>query len=166
MSKSPDTVLTSSIALELCKRESLKAMLTGSLAKIGNQYVFSVTAMNCQTGDSLAAEQAQASGREAVLGAVGAVASKLRNKLGESLASIQKYDEPIENATTPSLEAFRAFSLGNAARRRGNTDEALILFKRAVELDPNFALAYARLSQTYYNREERSAGAEYARKGI
>jgi len=166
MGKPADAVLTSSVALEVCKRESLKAMLTGSLAKIGNQYVFSVTAMNCETGDSMATEQTQVSGREAVLGAVGAVASKLRGKLGESLASIRKFDEPIESATTPSLEAFRAFTLGNAARRRGNTEEALAFFKHAVELDPNFALAYARLSQTYYNREERSAGAEYARRAF
>jgi serine/threonine protein kinase/tetratricopeptide (TPR) repeat protein len=162
-----DTVLTSSIALALCKRESLKAMLTGSLAKIGNQYVLSVAATNCSTGDSLAAEQAQVGSRETVLGAVSAVASKLRNRLGESLTSVQKFDEPIERATTPSLEAFQAFSLGNAAlRRRGKTAEALTFFKRAVELDPNFALAYARVSQTYFNREERSEGAEYARKAF
>src|SRR5262245_56553979 len=166
MGKPADTVLTPSIALEVCSREGLKAMLTGSLVKIGDRYVFSVTATNCQTSDPLAADQVQVDKRDNVLRAVGVVASRLRSKLGESLASIQKFDEPIEKATTPSLEAFRAFTLGNAARRKGNTEEALAFFKHAVEMDPNFALAYARLSQTYYNLAQRSAGTEFAKKAF
>jgi eukaryotic-like serine/threonine-protein kinase len=166
MGKPADAVLTPSIALEVCSREALKAMLTGSLVKIGESYVFSVTATNCQTGDPLAADQVQVDKRDNVLRAVGVAASRLRSKLGESLASIQKFDAPIEKATTPSLEAFRAFTLGNAARRKGNTEEALAFFKHAVEMDPNFALAYARLSQTYYNLAQRSAGAEFAKKAF
>ena len=166
MGRPADAALTPQLALELCRRESLKATLTGSMSKIGTKYVFSVRAVNCQTGDLLATEQVEVDRLESILGAVGTVASKLRVTLGESLASIKRFDEPIESATTPSLEAFRAFTLGNAARRHGNIEAALVSFKHAIELDPNFALAYARLSQTYYNREERSAGAEYAKKAF
>ncbi|HEX3354684.1 MAG TPA: protein kinase [Terriglobales bacterium] len=151
MGRSPDERLTPDLARDVCQREGIKAVLNGAISSIGTQYVVDVNAVNCQTGDSLAREQVQADKKEQVLAAVGKAASSLRGKLGESLASVQKFDAPVEEATTSSLEALKAFSLGEAERNKGSEYTAIPLYKHALELDPNFAVAYARLAQSYAN---------------
>src|SRR6478672_13796721 len=125
--------------------------MNGSIATIGSQYVVGVDAINCQTGDTLAREQVEVEKKEQVLGAVGKAASRLRGKLGESLASVKKFDAPVEEATTSSLEALKAFSLAEAERNKGSEYTAIPLYKHAIDLDPNFAVAYARLGQSYAN---------------
>jgi tetratricopeptide (TPR) repeat protein len=151
MGRSPDERLTPDLARDVCQREGIKAVLNGAIGSIGTQYVVDVNAVNCQTGDSLAREQVQADKKEQVLGAVGKAASSLRGKLGESLASVQKFDAPVEEATTSSLEALKAFSLGETERAKGREFAAIPLYKHAIELDPNFAIAYARVGQAYAN---------------
>jgi len=151
MGRSPDERLTPDLARDVCQREGIKAVLNGAISTIGTQYVVDVNAVNCLTGDSLAREQVQADKKEQVLGAVGKAASNLRGKLGESLASVQKFDAPIEEATTSSLEALKAFSLGETERAKGSELGAIPFYRRAVEIDPNFAVAYARLGQCYGN---------------
>ena len=151
MGRSPDERLTPDLARDVCQREGIKAVLNGAISSIGTQYVVDVNAVNCQTGDSLAREQVQADKKEQVLAAVGKAASSLRGKLGESLASVQKFDAPVEEATTSSLEALKAFSLAEAERNKGSEYTAIPLYKHAIELDPNFAVAYARLGQSYAN---------------
>ena len=151
MGRSSDERVTPELARQICQREGIKAVLEGSIATIGSQYVVGVDAVNCQTGDSLAREQVQVDRKEQVLGAVGKVASNLRGKLGESLASVQKFDAPIEEATTSSLEALKAFSMGETERAKGDEYAAIPLYRHALELDPNFAVAYAHLGQSYAN---------------
>jgi eukaryotic-like serine/threonine-protein kinase len=151
MGRSPDERVTPDLAREICQREGIKAVLNGTIASIGSQYVVGVDAVNCKTGDSLAREQVQVNQKEQVLGAVGKAASSLRGKLGESLASVQKFDAPVEEATTSSLEALKAFSLAEAERDKGSELTAIPFYKHALELDPNFAVAYARLGQSYRN---------------
>ena len=139
-------------------------MLTGSIARLGTQYVIGLQAMNCSTGDVLAQEQKQAEGKEAVLNALDTAAVSLRRKLGESLNTVQKYATPLSEATTPSLEALKAYSLGlKTGSAKGDT-AALPFLKRAIELDPNFAFAYLGLSTCYFNLNEADRAAEYARK--
>jgi eukaryotic-like serine/threonine-protein kinase len=151
MGRSPDERLTPDLARNVCQREGIKAVMNGAISTIGTQYVVDVNAINCQTGDSLAREQVQADKKEQVLGAVGKAASRLRAKLGESLASVQKFDAPVEEATTSSLEALKAFSLGETERAKGDEFSAIPFYKHAIELDPNFAIAYARVGQAYAN---------------
>jgi eukaryotic-like serine/threonine-protein kinase len=145
MGRSPDERLTNDIAHEICLREGIKAMLTGSVASLGSHYVIDLNAINVQTGDSLAREQAEADSKETVLKALDTAASNLRSKLGESVASIQKFATPLEQATTSSLEALQAFSLGYDAHQRLHDEQAVPHLQRATELDPNFAMAYATL---------------------
>jgi eukaryotic-like serine/threonine-protein kinase len=149
MGRSPDERLTTDLARDLCVRAGSKAMLAGSIANLGSQYVVTLNALNCESGDSLAQEQAEASSKEQVLGALGGAVSKMRGKLGESLASIQKFDTPIQQVTTSSLEALKAFAMGNTEFDRGRERESLPFYKRAVELDPNFAWVYARMGVVY-----------------
>ncbi|MFI5095044.1 MAG: protein kinase, partial [Candidatus Acidiferrales bacterium] len=156
--------LTPEVTREVCQRTSSKAMLTGSIAGLGSQYVIGLKAVDCNTGDVLAETQEQAAGKEAVLKALDAAAVSLRSKLGESLSSVQKYATPLEEATTPSLEALKAFSLGAKAGSEKGGTAALPFFKRAVELDPNFAMAYAAMSGIYFSLNEVGWGAENARK--
>ncbi len=151
MGRSPDERLTPDLARDICQREGIKAVLNGAISTIGTQYVVDVNAVNCQTGDSLARQQVQADKKEQVLGAVGKAASSLRGKLGESLASVQKFDAPVEEATTSSLEALKAFSLGETERAKGDEFSAIPFCKHAIELDLNFANAYARFGQAYAN---------------
>jgi tetratricopeptide (TPR) repeat protein/tRNA A-37 threonylcarbamoyl transferase component Bud32 len=151
MGRSPDDRITSEIGREICQRDGIKAMLTGSIANVGSQYVLTLEAVNPANGEALAQQQAQADSKEQVLNAVHEASSSLRRKLGESLASIQKYDKPLSEATTSSLEALKAFSLGDAKHFGGEDLAAIPLYQRAVELDPNFALAYARLGVAYGN---------------
>jgi serine/threonine protein kinase/tetratricopeptide (TPR) repeat protein len=164
MGHAPNERLTTDLARDLCLRVGSKAMLSGSIATLGNQYVVTLNAVNCQTGDSLAEAQAQAAGKEQVLSALGNAVSSMRGKLGESLASIQKFDVPIEQVTTSSLEALKAFSLGNAEFDAGNERESLTFYKRAVELDPNFAWVYARMATVYSNSNEKEKAQESIRK--
>ena len=154
MGRSPDERISNALAREVCEREGFKAMLSGSIATLGSRYVVSLNAVNCSTGDDLAREQVEAEDREHVLKALGKAVSSLRAKLGESLASIQKMDKPIEDATTSSIEAFKAFALGEAQKERGDDAAAIPLYEHAVELDPNFALAYGRLGVVYSNVHE------------
>jgi eukaryotic-like serine/threonine-protein kinase len=164
MGRSPDERLTTDLARDLCLRVGSKAMLSGSIASLGTQYILTLNAVNCQSGDSLAQQQAEASSKEQVLAALGSAASKLRGTLGESLASVQEFDVPIEQVTTASLDALKAFALGNAEFDRGREMAALPFYRRAVELDPNFAWVYARMGTIYANAGESEPAKEYTRK--
>ncbi|MGH9503776.1 MAG: protein kinase domain-containing protein [Terriglobales bacterium] len=166
MGRSPDERLTPELARDVCQREGIKAVLNSSISNIGTQYVVDVNAVNCQTGDSLAHEQVSADKKEQVLGAVGKVASSLRGKLGESLASVQKFDAPVEEATTSSLEALKAFSLAEAERNKGSEYAAIPLYRHAIELDPNFAVAYARLGQSYANTGQSALSIESTKQAF
>jgi serine/threonine protein kinase/tetratricopeptide (TPR) repeat protein len=164
MGRSPDERLTTDLARDLCLRVGSKAMLSGSIASLGTQYILTLNAVNCQSGDSLAQQQAEASSKEQVLAALGTAVSKLRGTLGESLASVQKFDVPIEQVTTASLDALKAFALGNAEFDRGREMGALPFYRRAVELDPNFAWVYARMGTIYSNAGESETAKEYTHK--
>ncbi len=166
MGRPADERVTGTVAREICERENIKAMLSGSIASLGSQYVVALDATNCATGDSLAREQVTAATKEAVLPAVGKAASSLRGKLGESLASIQKFDTPVTEATTSSLEALKAYAAADEMRNGGGEAESIPLFKRAVELDPNFAMAYARLSAIYFNVGEEDQAVASAQKAF
>jgi serine/threonine protein kinase/tetratricopeptide (TPR) repeat protein len=166
MGRAADERVTGSVAREICEREHIKAMLSGSIATLGSQYVVALDATNCATGDSLAREQVTAASKEAVLPAVGKAASSLRGKLGESLASIQKFDTPVTEATTSSLEALKAYAAADEMRNGGGEAESIPLFLHAVELDPNFALAYARLAAIYGNLGEEDRQAEVAKRAF
>jgi serine/threonine protein kinase/tetratricopeptide (TPR) repeat protein len=166
MGRSPDERITPDLARDICQREGIKAVLNGAISNIGTQYVVDVNAVNCLTGDTLAHEQIPVEKKEQVLGAVGKAASSLRGKLGESLASVKKFDAPVEEATTFSLEALKAFSLGEAERAKGDEFSALPFYKRAVDLDPNFAVAYARLGQVYANMGQEELGVENTKKAF
>ena len=166
MGRPADERVTGSVAREICEREHIKAMLSGSIATLGSQYVVALDATNCATGDSLAREQVTAATKEAVLSAVGKAASSLRGKLGESLASIQKFDTPATEATTSSLEALKAFAAADQMRNGGSEAESLPLFQRAVALDQNIALAYARMSAVYNNLGEEDRSVDAARKAF
>ena len=164
MGRSPDDRLTANVTREVCQRTGSKAMLTGSIAGLGNQYVIGLKAVNCNTGDVLAEAQEQAAGKEAVLKALDDAAVSLRGKLGESLSSVQKYATPVEEATTPSLEALKAYSLGVKTEYAKGETAALPFYKRAVDLDPNFARVYATMSGLYSSLNEAQRAAENARK--
>ncbi len=166
MGRSSDERLTPDLARQVCQRESIKAALNGSIATMGSQYVVGVDAINCQTGDTLAREQIEVDKKEQVLAAVGRAASNLRSKLGESLASIQKFDSKVEEATTSSLEALKAFSLGEAERDKGSEYTAIPFYKHALELDPNFAVAYARLGQAYNNTGQSALAIENTKQAF
>ena len=165
MGQPADARLTPEIARELCQRTESAVVLDGSIASLGNQYVLGLKAGNCRTGDALAAEQVTADGKERVLKALGEAAVKLRGKLGESLITVQKFDTPVEQASTPSLEALQAYSLGWKTRvAKGDDAGAVPLLQRAVRLDANFAMAYAALGASYFNLGEAGLGAESTKK--
>jgi serine/threonine protein kinase/tetratricopeptide (TPR) repeat protein len=164
MGRSPDDRLTANVTREVCQRTGSKAMLTGSIAGLGSQYVIGLKAVNCNTGDVLAEAQEQAAGKEAVLKALDAAAGSLRSKLGESLSLVEKYATPVGEATTPSLEALKAYSLGVKTYSAKQITAALPFLKRAVDLDPNFAMAYGTLGRAYFALNEVGGGAENARK--
>ena len=154
--------LTPEVTQEVCQRSGCKAMLTGSIAELGSQYVIGLKTLNCGTGDVLAEAQEQAAGKEAVLKALGAAAASLRSKLGESISSVEKYATPVEEATTPSLEALKAYSLGVKTEYAQRETDALPFFKRAVELDSNFAMAYSWVSTVYFDLNEVGRATENA----
>jgi serine/threonine protein kinase/Flp pilus assembly protein TadD len=166
MNRSQEERLTVPVAREICQRQGLKALLAGSISSLGSHYVISLEAINAQTGDSIARQQVEAESKEQVLTALGKGASNLREKLGESLRTIQRYDAAIEQATTSSLEALKAFSLGNEQQGRGKYLEAVPFYRRAIDLDVNFALAYARLAVAYDNSRQTELAAEYAAKAF
>ena len=158
MGRPADTRITNDVAREICMREGAKAMLTGSIASLGTHYVITLSALNAQTGDALAREEIEADSKEHVLKSLDQAASSLRGKLGESIGSVQKFDTPLEQATTSSLEALQAFSLGQAEHTRLNDEKAVPYLKHAVELDPNFAMAYATLGVAYNNLTQEELG--------
>ncbi|MGB9469239.1 MAG: protein kinase [Candidatus Acidiferrum sp.] len=164
MGQNPDAKLTPEIARELCQRTGSAAVLDGSIAQIGNYYLMTLKAVNCVSGESLASTQAQASDKNHVLDALGKTASEIRNKLGESLSTVRKFDTPLEEATTPSLEALKAFNSGGQVAGTTGSAAAIPFFKQAIELDPNFALAYAYLGRMYGDIKEYSLSADYTRK--
>ena len=166
MGRPADERVSREVAREICQREGIKALLAGSISGLGENYAITLEAVNAQTGEILASEQVEARGKEQVLTALGRAASRLRAKLGESLSSIQKFDAPLQQATTSSLEALRAFSLGDQQRAKGADFDAIPFFKRAIELDPNFALAYARLAAAHNNIGEIEQAGEYAKKAF
>jgi eukaryotic-like serine/threonine-protein kinase len=151
MGRSPDEQVTRDVGREICQRQGLKAVLVGSIATLGSHYVITLEAVNVQASDTIASAQAEAENKEQVLHALGDAAMKLRQQLGESLPSIQKFDAPIEQATTPSLDALKAFSMGVEQQLKGKFLEAIPFLKLATEIDPKFALAYARMASMYYN---------------
>jgi serine/threonine protein kinase/tetratricopeptide (TPR) repeat protein len=151
MGRPPDDRITNEVGKEICQRAGIKALLIGSITTLGSQYVITLEAVNATTGESLGQEQVQANNKESVLNSLHSASSSLRQKLGESLASVQKYDKPLSEATTSSLEALKVFTLGDAKHMTGEEFAALPLYQRAVELDPNFAMAYARLGAVYGN---------------
>src|SRR5215217_8071918 len=164
MGRSPDDRITRDVGREICERQGIKAMLTGSIASLGSHYVITLEAVNPRSGDPIAREQIEADSKEKVLSSLGAAASNLRQKLGESLSSIKKYDMSIEQATTSSLEALKAYAMGNEERSKGRARESLAFYKRAVDLDPNFAMAYARIGVFYINQEQLEAAKGYVQK--
>jgi tetratricopeptide (TPR) repeat protein/predicted Ser/Thr protein kinase len=164
MDQKPDAKLTPEIARELCQRTGSAADLEGSIGQIGTEYLLTLKAVNCATGATLASTEAQASDKNHVLDALGKTASEIRNKLGESLSTVQKFNTPLEQATTSSLEALKAFSSGRRAMYSIGDAPAIPLFKRAVELDPHFALADAFLGIAYNDIGEPSIAADYTRK--
>src|SRR5271170_1996713 len=167
MAQPKDSRLTSELAREVCQRTAGAASIEGSISSLGSQYVVGLKAVNCHNGDALANEQATANGKEQVLKALGDAATKIRVKLGESLASVQKYDAPAENVTTSSLEALQAYSLGyKAVDVNVDSAAAIPFFQRAIGLDPNFTMAYARLGMMYFNLGEPGRGAEIIRKAF
>jgi eukaryotic-like serine/threonine-protein kinase len=166
MARSPDDRVTKEVGREICQREGIKALLVGSIASLGSHYVITLEALNSQSGEAIAREQVEAESKEQVLKTLGGAVIKLREDLGESLALIQKFDAPIEQTTTSSLEALKAYTLAFEQARKGNYTEAIPLLKRAVELDPDFALAYSDLAVTYYNILEEQLAAGYAEKAF
>ena len=165
MGRSPDVRVTKEIAREICQRQGLKAFLAGSINNLGTSYVITLEAVNGQSGEEIAREQVEAASKEQVLKALTQAASQLRKKLGESLSSIQKFDAPLE-LTTSSLEALKAYSLAFEQSSRGRSLESIPFYKRAVELDQNFAYAYASLAVQYTNTNQPKLGAEYAAKAF
>jgi tetratricopeptide (TPR) repeat protein/predicted Ser/Thr protein kinase len=145
MSRKPGDRITQEMAVEICQRTGSKALLAGSIASLGSHYLIALKALNCGTGDSLGSAEEEAESREKVLTSLSEVASLLRGKLGESLASLQKYDKPLHEATTSSIEALQAYTQANRVWDEKGDQEALPYYKHAVELDPNFALARAEL---------------------
>ena len=164
MKRDPATVRTPEVMREVCLRRSSKALVTGSITALGSHYAIQLKATNCQTGDTLAATEAEAENREKVLQALHGAASDLRRKLGESMSSVQKFSKPLEEATTSSLEALQAFSEGGRVELAKGEADAIPFYERAVSLDPNFATAYAALGTAYDNTFQHSTAVKNMRK--
>jgi len=164
MGRSPDERITKEVGKEICERQGIKAMLVGSIAGLGSHYVITLEALNAHSGDPIAREQIEADSKEKVLSSLGTAASSLRKKLGESLSSIKQYDVAIEQATTSSLDALKAYAMGNEERNKGKVRESLAFYQRAVDLDPNFAMAYARIGVFYGNQSQFESAKDYVQK--
>src|ERR1022692_1400988 len=166
MSRPTGTKLTPELARELCQRAGSKAYIAGSIASLGSQYVLGLKAVNCQSGDPLAEEQVTAASKEKVLDTLGEAASKLRTELGESLATVQKLDVPLSEATTSSLEALQAYTLGRKAVNEKGSAAALPYDQRAIELDPNFAVGYNAVGGDYVSLGELGRASDYFTKAF
>jgi serine/threonine protein kinase/tetratricopeptide (TPR) repeat protein len=166
MTRPADTKLTPEVARELCQRAGSKAYIAGTIGSLGSEYVLGLRAVNCQSGDTLAQDQVRAPSREKVLDALGEAASRLRGELGESLATVQKLDVPLSEATTSSLAALQAFSLGNKAVNEKDPTAALPHHQRAIQLDPNFAMGYSAVGGDYYSFGELGRAGEYFTKAF
>jgi eukaryotic-like serine/threonine-protein kinase len=166
MTRPTDTKLTLEVARELCQRAGSKAYLSGTIGSLGSQYVLGLKAVNCRSGDTLAEEQVTAASKEKVLDTLGQAATKLRGELGESLATVQKLDVPLEQATTSSLEALKAYSLGIKAVNEKGYAAALPYHQRAIQLDPNFALGYRGVGNDYSSLGETGRASEYYTKAF
>ena len=164
MGRPTDQRLTPDVGRDLCQRAGSKAILTGSISSLGRHYVLALNALSCQTGDGLVSEQAEVDSRETVLKALSASATNIRKKLGESLVSVRKYDVPLEEATTPSLEGLKAYSIGFRIWQAKGETLALPFLQRAVELDPKFAMAYARMGVMHGNLFQLDLSRENIRK--
>jgi hypothetical protein len=164
MARPTTTPRTSDVAREICQRAGSKAYISGSIAELGTQYVLGLEAVNCQSGDTLVQEQVTAAAKEKALDALGAAASKLRGELGESLATVRKFDVPLVEATTSSLEALKAYSLGEKAYGESGVAAALPYHQRAIELDPGFALGYEGVGNDYYALGELGRASGYYAK--
>ena len=166
MTRPADTKLTPAVTRELCQRAGSKAYIAGTIGSLGSEYVLGLKAVNCQSGDTLAQEQVTAASKEKVLDAVGEAASKLRGELGESLSTVQKFDAPVWQTTTSSLEALKSYSLGSKAFNEKGAAAALPYFQRAIELDPNIAFGYSFLGTAYLYLGESVRGREYLTKAF
>src|SRR5581483_6618500 len=164
MGRSPADRLTPDVARDLCQRTASKAMIGGTISQLGSSYVLSLDATNCRTGDAIDKQQVQAASKDEVLRALGSAAEKLRRGLGESLASIEKYDAPIQEATTRSLDALKSYSAGIVTRRQRGDLASLPFFRKAVEQDPDFALAHARVSTVLNNLGEFQSSVDEIKK--
>src|SRR5271166_391204 len=166
MTRPAETKLTPEVARELCLRAASKAYLAGSIGSLGSEYVLGLKAVNCQSGDTLAQEQVTAVSKEKVLDALGEAASKLRGELGESLATVQKFDVPLVQATTSSLEALQAYSVGGKIANQKGSAAALPYFERAITLDPTFAVGYTAVGNSYLNLGSMGRASEYITKAF
>lgn len=165
MDRKPDAALTPEVAMDLCQRVGSAAVIEGSIAQIGAPYQLTLRAVECASGATLASTEAEAADKSHVLGALGNASSRIRTKLGESLGTVQKFNTPLERATTSSLEALKAYSEGTRILWTGSEfPSAIARFRRAIELDPDFALAYGALTLAYNSIGEPRAAADYARK--
>ncbi len=161
MERPPDEKILREVGREICQRRGIKALLVGTIASLGRNYVITLEAINSQTGEAIGHQQIEAEGKEQVLWALGQASTAMRKQLGESLASIRKYDAPIEQATTPSLEAFKDFTIGADFRRKGQYAQSILAFKRAIERDGEFALAFVQLGASYRDLRKLALGNEY-----
>jgi Flp pilus assembly protein TadD len=164
MTRPPNTMLTPEVAREVCLRTGGKAYIAGAIAALGKEYVLGLKAVNCQSGEILAQQQITASAKEKVLDGLGHIASRLRGELGESLATVQKFDTPLEQATTSSLEALGQYTAGLRVENQQGDVAAIPFCKRAIELDPNFAKAYSCLAASYSNLAEYGLASENMQK--
>jgi eukaryotic-like serine/threonine-protein kinase len=165
MGRQTDAALTPDLSLELCQRTESSALVDGWIARMGSQYVLALRAINCRTGNHLADLESTAASRNQVLKALGDLTGQLRVRIGESLSTVQKFSTPIEEATTPSLEALQAYSMGREMMiRRGESATCVPYFQRAIRLDPDFAMAYAALGNAYSNLNEAGLAADNIRK--
>ena len=166
MERSPDERITRALARDIARREQLKALISGSIASLGRNYVIALEAVNADTGDVMAREQAEATSKEQVLTSLGAASARLRERLGESLASVQQFDAPLLRATTPSLDALHAYSLALSDGREVPRLESIPQLKRAIELDPTFAMAHAQLSAVYANTYQSALAPAYSKRAF
>ncbi|HEX7288810.1 MAG TPA: protein kinase, partial [Candidatus Angelobacter sp.] len=166
MTRPANAPLTPEVAREVCERAGSKVYIAGAIAALGNEYVLGLKAVNCQTGDVLARQQVTVPAKERVVAGLGEAAAKLRSELGESLATVQKYDVPLEQATTRSLEALKAYTLAYAEANRGSYRAAIQFYERAIALDPDFAVAYAHMGQAYANSGQSSPAVESIKKAF
>jgi DNA-binding winged helix-turn-helix (wHTH) protein/tetratricopeptide (TPR) repeat protein len=166
MGRSPDERVVPPVARELCQREGAKVVVGGSILNVGDKYALNLDATNCLTGANLAHQEVEALNKEQVLNKLGNAIPALRRQLGESLGSIQKFDTPIEQATTKSLPALKAYTSGDEKRAQGQEVESIPFYKMAIELDPDFAIAYARLAAVHTNLQQPDLGDEYLQKAF